>query len=220
MGKDKIIIFFRKDENPNVFRELILEALNADFGKYIICSAFFQEPQDIGGSFSTSKALLNELSNNNQNKEIDIFGIYNHYGKWKRSYDTFCMNMKNNLSHTHSINFYKFKNKSHAKVMIVKENKSSEYCLAIIGSSNLSAGAFNIPNKNWNQECDVIFYNARCPKATLIINKILENRDNSSDLFFITNYDEEHRLNKISISEKLQLLEESIRANSSKYSIE
>lgn len=79
----KIAIFFRKTAHPNIFRKLILNALKADFDKYLICTAFFQEPSYIGGSFSTSQEIISALNQSplNLRKNIDFFGIYNHYGK-------------------------------------------------------------------------------------------------------------------------------------------
>ena len=70
--------------------------------------------------------------------------------------------------------FFKFKNKkSHAKIFIANDSNDNPK-LAIIGSSNLSAGAFSNTTTRWNQECDVIFWDEteECAQAVMKKNVI------------------------------------------------
>lgn len=210
----KIIIFFRKTARPNIFRKLIKSSLRCDFEKYLICSAFFQEPEFIRGYFSTSEEVADSLaySSRKNTKEVDVFGAYNIYGKWWSSYSLFCHKLLSYRIKGVKFRFYRFKNPSHAKIFMVKDNNSID--LAIVGSSNLSAGAFDDRQKGWNQECDVIFWNTNNTKANLLIKELLENMDEYAESFFVTKYDEKDSLNQLSASYKLNKLEEMVRDNS------
>lgn len=95
----------------------------------------------------------------------------------------------------------------------------SVHSLAIIGSSNLSAGAFDNRSKNWNQECDVIFWDENDSTAKILMKKLLEKEKGHSDKFFIANYDEESDFNTEPINVKLKNIELMIRKSSDLYPI-
>lgn len=218
----KIAIFFRKTAKPNIFREIILNSLSSDFDEYCICSAFFQEPYKYSsgrasGKFSTSQDMLNSLSLKN-NKHIKIYGLYssNPFSSnkpWEKQFRLFCQNL-NSLSLKASnlkCSFYKFKNKSHAKIFFAKEKDKIQ--LAIIGSSNVSAGAFadRTSKQRWNHECDVIFWNENNIPTNSIVSSILDSlNDEDKNAIFVANYDEEHFINKINVKDKLSSLEHDI----------
>lgn len=228
----KVAIFFRKTAKPNIFRELILKALSENYSEYLICSAFFQEPYQYknnkwSGNFSTSKDMLSKLTCN-CDKEISIYGLYSSNpfssnSTWDKQFRIFCKklvcyqhrinfyNYRNPNNNYISFNFYKFKNRSHSKIFIAKKNKKID--LAIIGSSNVSAGAFadRNPKEIWNHESDVIFWNTRSISNS-IIEKIFEDYHSKlRDSCFVMTYDESHYLNnKVSILDKLNSIENEI----------
>ncbi|CUU52921.1 hypothetical protein [Actinobacillus pleuropneumoniae] len=221
----KVAIFFRNKKSPNIFREVILDSLASEFDKCTICSAFFQHPyknkkNKTIGKFSTSQEILSSLNKCNcHKKEISIYGLYAS-NNWPTQYMLTCQSLNNRLSCCCTFKFFKFKNKkSHAKIFVAKtlKNKKYEPTLAIIGSSNLSAGAFSSQNTNWNQECDVIFWDENCSKANGIMKKYLELIQEEQSTLFITNYDEEE--NKYPLSQKLSLLEKQIIESSEEYNL-
>lgn len=218
----KIAIVFRKNALPNLFREIILSSLQHDFDDYLICHAFFQEPyvsnkRQIKGGFSTSNDVINALQTSTYSKNISIYGLYS-ANTWAKQFDIFCSNLKKSGLQNKTFSFSKFNNKSHAKVFFAKEE--NKITLAIIGSSNLSAGAFSLNNQKnkWNHECDVIFWDSSPNSlSSQVINKILI-EDLPQDIYssiFILDYDEDHFLNtKMGITDKLIHLENLIINNS------
>ncbi|HHV6770345.1 TPA: phospholipase D-like domain-containing protein, partial [Haemophilus influenzae] len=165
----KFAIFLRKDAQPNFFRNIILSTLNNNyFDKYVLCSAFFQE-----NKFSTSSEVISAV-NSTRTVNIDIYGLYR--GTWNKQFNQFCSNMKNYYQNSScSTNFYKFKPNSHAKIFIAR--KKGLPLISIIGSSNLSAGAFadRTSKDKWNQECDIVIWDDSDPSSKGIIQDILEN---------------------------------------------
>lgn len=226
MSQYKIAIFLRVKQKPNFFRNLILNSLAQDFDNYVVCSAFFQEPyiQNNGkkiGKFSTSQEILNYLARNTNHKEINVFGLYPK-NQWPRQFNISCTKLYQAKSPHLRFNFFKFKHQSHAKIFIAKKRSIPE--LAIIGSSNLSAGAFADNNPRWNQESDVVFWNDKDVDAARIIRHVLDEinesarDDNPSSFVYIADYTENHPGNRgIPMQEKLQLLEQEIIANASVY---
>lgn len=212
----KVAIFFRNKNIPNVFRDVILKSLSSDFSKYIICSAFFQhEYTDRKGSprgtFNTSKELLKALYAGRCyiKKDINIYGLYES-GYWPRQYDSTCQDLfTEGCSSCMRFSFFKFKNKkSHAKIFIAKDSNDNPK-LAIIGSSNLSAGAFSNTTPRWNQECDVIFWDETDECAQDVMNTVLEYLgEEDRKMLFVTNYNEEE--NNSSLEKKLMNLEQQI----------
>ncbi|WP_386695462.1 restriction endonuclease PLD domain-containing protein [Lonepinella sp. MS14435] len=206
----KIALFLRTQANPNFFRNIVLDCLSEKYNTYILCSAFFQE-----NSFSTSAEIINKLKLN-INKHLDIYGLYR--GNWSKQFNTSCNNIVNyaNQNKTKlSVNCYQFKPNSHAKIFMAKENNTPK--LAIIGSSNLSAGAFanRTSKERWNQESDVIFWNNQCS----ISNKIIENVINKLPIelkpfIYISNYNSDHIRKDISCQKKLERLEQLMKNNS------
>lgn len=212
----KVAIFFRNKSIPNVFRNVILKSLSSDFSKYIICSAFFQHKYtDRGGrsrgEFNTSEELLKALYAGRCyiKKDINIYGLYES-GRWPRQYDSTCQHLfTEGCSSCMRFSFFKFKNKkSHAKIFIAKDSNDNPK-LAIIGSSNLSAGAFSNTTPRWNQECDVIFWDETDECAQDVMNTVLEYLgEEDRKMLFVTNYNEEE--NNSSLEKKLMNLEQQI----------
>lgn len=222
----KVAIFFRKTAKPNIFRELILKALSENYSEYLICSAFFQEPYQYknnkwSGNFSTSNDMLSNLTCNCA-KKINVYGLYSSNpfssnSTWDKQFRIFCQKLVNyqcfiylKTNNYINFNFYKFKNRSHSKIFLAKKNNKID--LAIIGSSNVSAGAFADRNQKeiWNHESDVIFWNEQSISDSIIEQVFESYHSEIEDSCFVMTYDESHYLNKISILDKLNSIENEI----------
>lgn len=210
----KFAIFLRKDAQPNFFRNIILSTLNNSyFDKYVLCSAFFQE-----NKFSTSSEVISAV-NSTRTVNIDIYGLYR--GTWNKQFNQFCSNMKNYYQNSScSTNFYKFKPNSHAKIFIAR--KKGLPLISIIGSSNLSAGAFadRTSKDKWNQECDIVIWDDSDPSSKGIIQDILENvPEQLKSFIYIANYEQTYISSDISCLDKINRLEELMKNNSVTYSV-
>lgn len=210
----KFAIFLRKDAQPNFFRNIILSTLNNNyFDKYVLCSAFFQE-----NKFSTSSEVISAV-NSTRTVNIDIYGLYR--GTWNKQFNQFCSNMKNYYQNSScSTNFYKFKPNSHAKIFIAR--KKGLPLISIIGSSNLSAGAFadRTSKDKWNQECDILIWDDSDPSSKGIIQDILENvPEQLKSFIYIANYEQTYISSDISCLDKINRLEELMKNNSVTYSV-
>lgn len=210
----KFAIFLRKDAQPNFFRNIILSTLNNNyFDKYVLCSAFFQE-----NKFSTSSEVISAV-NSTRTVNIDIYGLYR--GTWNKQFNQFCSNMKNYYQNSScSTNFYKFKPNSHAKIFIAR--KKGLPLISIIGSSNLSAGAFadRTSKDKWNQECDIVIWDDSDPSSKGIIQDILENvPEQLKSFIYIANYEQTYISSDISCLDKINRLEELMKNNSVTYSV-
>lgn len=206
----KIAFIFRKTAQPNIFREIILKALSSDFSDYLICSAFFQEPYinkkgKLHGKFSTSTDIIKVLQVPcSHRKKLNIYGVY---GKgYNLQFSLFCQELfQAQRNYNFQCKFYQFNNSSHAKIFFAKED-SGEIKLAIIGSSNLSAGAFadRLQKQGWNHESDVIFWDDQSEIANKIMNEIFEREDvKNSNSILVADY-ADHALNRgITIHERL-----------------
>ena len=84
--------------------------------------------------------------------------------------------------------------------------------MAIIGSSNVSAGAFDDRTQNqiWNHESDVFFWNEQSISNFIIESIFYNYHEELKDSCFIMKYDESHFLNKASILDKLKNIENEI----------
>lgn len=210
----KFAIFLRKDAQPNFFRNIILSTLNNNyFDKYVLCSAFFQQ-----NKFSTSSEVISAV-NSTRTVNIDIYGLYR--GTWNKQFNQFCSNMKNYYQNSScSTNFYKFKPNSHAKIFIAR--KKGLPLISIIGSSNLSAGAFadRTSKDKWNQECDIVIWDDSDPSSKGIIQDILENvPEQLKSFIYIANYEQTYISSDISCLDKINRLEELMKNNSVTYSV-
>lgn len=142
-------------------------------------------------------------------KNINIYGLYES-NNWPLQYSLTCQKLSiYGCPFCMKFSFFKFKNKkSHAKIFIAKDSYDKPK-LAIIGSSNLSAGAFSNTTSRWNQECDVIFWDETDESAQDVMNTVLEylGEENRKTLF-VADYNEEE--NESSLEKKLINLEQQI----------
>lgn len=142
-------------------------------------------------------------------KNINIYGLYEaHF--WPLQYHLTCKKLFTyGCPFCMKFSFFKFKKKkSHAKIFIAKDCDDKPK-LAIIGSSNLSAGAFSNTTPRWNQECDVIFWDETDECAQGVMNTVLEYLgEEDRKMLFVTNYNEED--NNSSLEKKLMNLEQQI----------
>lgn len=219
----KIAIFFRGKKTPNIFRRVILKAFEEAFDKYTVCSAFFQHPyinknNKTIGKFSTSNEILLALFKGRcYKKDINIYGLYES-NNWLLQYNLTCNNLHNKLACCCNFKFFKFKNrKSHTKLFIAKDIKNIPR-LAVIGSSNLSAGAFSDIGLSWNQECDVIFWDENYDISRRVMEYILDSKMfQENSLLFIADYNSKE--NNFSLENKLKLLEDQVLSSAEEYNI-
>ncbi|QPB43089.1 phospholipase D-like domain-containing protein [Rodentibacter haemolyticus] len=210
----KLAIFLRKDAKPNFFRNVILSSLgNSDFDKYILCSAFFQE-----NKFSTSSEIINTV-NLKRKLEIDIYGLYR--GSWNKQFNQFCLQVKNHYKNSFcKTNFYRFIPNSHAKVFIAK--KQGEPLISIIGSSNLSAGAFadRDSKDRWNQECDVVIWNNSNSLSKNIMKTTFANiSDSLKPFIYVSDYNQDYISSDINCLDKINELESLMKNNADTYTV-
>ncbi|HHE8733175.1 TPA: NgoFVII family restriction endonuclease, partial [Haemophilus influenzae] len=168
--------------------------------------------------FSTSSEVISAV-NSTRTVNIDIYGLYR--GTWNKQFNQFCSNMKNYYQNSScSTNFYKFKPNSHAKIFIAR--KKGLPLISIIGSSNLSAGAFadRTSKDKWNQECDIVIWDDSDPSSKGIIQDILENvPEQLKSFIYIANYEQTYISSDISCLDKINRLEELMKNNSVTYSV-
>ncbi|GCE90865.1 hypothetical protein MSKU15_2466 [Komagataeibacter diospyri] len=206
----KIAIFLRKELRINRFSQAVISTLNSPcIDNAIICSGFFQEHS----SYSVSHAkfnLLTRLAHSNP-LNLEIFGYYG----WQRpTFLTFLHNVLhiNRASPVFSLSGYRIPgDRWHAKISIAKINNTPVF--ASIGSSNITRRAFDTL-KDFNYECDIIFWDENIPEINNIMNEII---GEEADLFpsvIIANYDNQHPVNSRPLPDRLIELEHEIRKKS------
>lgn len=206
----KIAIFLRKELRVNRFSDAVVGVLNSrSIDNAIICSGFFQE--DTSYSVSTAKFnLLGRLTSFSP-LNLEIFGYYH---RQRPAFLTFIRNVLHINHSSLGISGYRIRgDKWHAKISIAKINNIPVF--ASIGSSNITRRAFD-NLKNFNYECDVIFWDETIPEINNIMNEII---GEEADLFpsvVIANYDKNHPANAKPLPDRLIDLEREIRTKSVK----
>lgn len=203
----RIAIFLRKNGSVNKFRAAILNTLRTDIvDSALVCSGFFQDD----GKFSAGSNF--DLISYRQCNPLKIttLGLYSY--SWKKQYATFFSALQSTNS---CICFTAVQKRIpsmgwHAKVFLAKQG--SKPVVGIIGSSNITRRAFGL-DKDFNYECDVIFWDETIPKIDKAISDAIGNVGDISDVI-VTYYDETHFANREPLANRLLTLEKEILAKS------
>lgn len=161
-----IAILLRNQQTPNIFRDLLLNAVQLpDIKEIIICSGFFQN--NFNKSVycaSTEGNLAQKLAASNA--EVITVGIHN--AQWKFSFDDF-----NNSLTTAGVNLAVRKvsgYKWHAKVFIASTKNGPVFSL--VGSSNMTRNAFSTSTP-FNYEADVALWIPQAKGVSSAVNGVL-----------------------------------------------
>lgn len=96
----------------------------------------------------------------------------------------------------------------HAKVFLAKQGNVP--LVGIIGSSNITRRAFGL-DKDFNYECDVVFWDESVPDIDSSMSAAIGDIDDISDVI-VTNYDDNHPANRQPLKDRLMSLEAEILA--------
>ena len=96
----------------------------------------------------------------------------------------------------------------HAKVFLAKQGNVP--LVGIIGSSNITRRAFGLA-KDFNYECDVVFWDESVPEIDKAIATAIGDTGDVSDVI-VTNYDDNHPANRQPLQSRLLTLEVEILA--------
>ncbi|AXJ05418.1 hypothetical protein CFN16_15200 [Pseudomonas fluorescens] len=94
----------------------------------------------------------------------------------------------------------------HAKVFLAKQGNVP--LVGIVGSSNITRRAFGL-DKDFNYECDVVFWDETVPEIDKAISLAIGDPGEVSDVI-VTTYDENHPANRLPLQVRLLSLEAEI----------
>lgn len=201
----RVAIFLRKTGSLNKFRAAILGALRTDIvDNALLCSGFFQEDgrYSAGADFDlTSHRSCSPL-------KITALGLYSY--SWKAQYSSFFAQLQ---AQNACVCFSAVQKRIpsmgwHAKVFLAKRGNTP--LVGIIGSSNITRRAFGL-DKDFNYECDVVFWDESVPEIDRAISAAIGDPGDVSDVI-VTNYDENHPANRQPLQTRLLSLEAEILA--------
>lgn len=168
----------------------------------LICSGFFQETSkySAGSDFDLTKHRSSTPI------KVTMIGLYTY--TWNQQYSTFLNKLvaANCAAHLTVIPKRIKGMQWHAKVFIAK--KAATPVVGIIGSSNITRRAF-AEFKDFNYECDVVFWEETIQEIDGAINGAIEGGNGFSDVV-VTNYDVSHPANNRSLEDRLIQLENEI----------
>ncbi len=201
----RVAIFLRKTGSVNRFRAAILGALRTDLvDNALLCSGFFQDD----GKYSAG-ADFDLISHRKGNPlKLTTLGLYSY--SWRAQYSTF-FNQLQAQNKCPSFSAIQMRIPSmgwHAKVFLAKQAKVP--LVGIIGSSNITRRAFGL-DKDFNYECDVVFWDETVPDIDRAMSAAIGDSDNISDVI-VTNYDANHPANRQLLQDRLSSLEFEILA--------
>lgn len=195
----------RKTGSLNKFRAAILGALRTDIvDNALLCSGFFQDDgrYSAGADFDlTSHRSCSPL-------KITALGLYSY--SWKAQYSSFFAQLQ---AQNACVCFSAVQKRIpsmgwHAKVFLAKRGNTP--LVGIIGSSNITRRAFGL-DKDFNYECDVVFWDESVPEIDRAISAAIGDPGDVSDVI-VTNYDENHPANRQPLQTRLLSLEAEILA--------
>ncbi len=201
----RVAIFLRKTGSLNKFRAAILGALRTDIvDNALLCSGFFQDDgrYSAGADFDlTSHRSCSPL-------KITALGLYSY--SWKAQYSSFFAQLQ---AQNACVCFSAVQKRIpsmgwHAKVFLAKRGNTP--LVGIIGSSNITRRAFGL-DKDFNYECDVVFWDESVPEIDRAISAAIGDPGDVSDVI-VTNYDENHPANRQPLQTRLLSLEAEILA--------
>lgn len=201
----RVAVFLRKTGSVNKFRAAILGTLRTDLvDNALLCSGFFQDDAkySAGADFDLiSHRKCNPL-------KVTTLGLYSY--SWKAQYATFFKQLQTqNKCPCFSAVQMRIPNMGwHAKVFLAKQGNVP--LVGIIGSSNITRRAFGL-DKDFNYECDVVFWDESIPKIDRAITIAIGDVGDVSDVI-VTNYDDNHPANQQPLQSRLSTLEAAILA--------
>ncbi|WIH05331.1 hypothetical protein KHF85_02075 [Xanthomonas translucens pv. graminis] len=200
---DNIAFFFRNKLSENRFSDSVLAALSTpSIDSALLCSGFFQEDS----SYSVSAKRFSSISRCCHKIDLTTVGYYK---GGKPSYTAFNKGIAKHCCNT-CINHKPLRlpgDKWHAKIFIGKTQ--GEPVIAAIGSSNLTRRAFDT-KKNFNYECDVLFWDGSNKLISSRISTILGESPDESMSIVVAKVDYSHPVNRVPVTEKLKELEREI----------
>lgn len=200
---DNIAFFLRNKLSENRFSDSVLAALNTpSVDSALLCSGFFQEDS----SYSVSAKKFSSISRCSNKLDLTAVGYYK---RGKPSYTAFSKGIAAHCCKA-CINHKPLRlpgDKWHAKIFIGKTQ--GEPVIAAIGSSNLTRRAFDT-KKNFNYECDVLFWDGSNPLISSAISTILGEIPDETMSIVVAKVDDHHPVNRVPVSEKLKELEKEI----------
>jgi phosphatidylserine/phosphatidylglycerophosphate/cardiolipin synthase-like enzyme len=201
----RVAIFLRKTGSINKFRTAILETLRTDLvDNALLCSGFFQDTAkySAGADFDlTSFRKRSPL-------KVTTLGLYSY--TWKAQYVAFFSQLQaqNKCPSFSAVQMRIPSMGWHAKVFLAKSGNRP--LVGIIGSSNITRRAFGL-EKDFNFECDVVFWDETVPQINTAITTAIGDTGEASDVI-ITNYDDDHPANQQPLQNRLLTLESEILA--------
>lgn len=201
----RVAIFLRKTGPVNKFRAAILGALRTDLvDNALLCSGFFQD--DAKYSAGMDFDLISHRKHNPL--KVTTLGLYSY--TWKAQYATFFTQLQaQNKCPTFSAVQMRIPSMGwHAKVFLAKQGNVP--LVGIIGSSNITRRAFGL-DKDFNYECDVVFWDESVPDIDSSMSAAIGDIDDISDVI-VTNYDDNHPANRQPLKDRLMSLEAEILA--------
>lgn len=200
---NNVAFFLRNKLHENRFSSAVLAALNMPaVDSALLCSGFFQEDS----SYSVSAERMGTISRCGHRLDLTTVGYYK---GGKASYSAFTAGIAASCCSI-CINHTPLRlrgDKWHAKVFVGKSQ--GEPVIAAIGSSNMTRRAFDTA-KNFNYECDVLFWNEADQAVSSQISAILGETADESMSVVVANVDRSHPTNRVPITEKLKALEQEI----------
>lgn len=199
----RVAIFLRKNAATNKFRRTILNTLRTPtIDEALICSGFFQDD----GKYSAGGELDVIGHRPSSPLHVTTLGLYSY--SWKAQYATFFSQLQsvNSAPHFTAVQKRIPSIGWHAKVFLAKH--AGKPMVGIVGSSNITRRAFG-ELKDFNYECDVVFWDETHPAIDSAIERAIGDVGNIPDVI-VTTYDERHRANRISLRDRLLQLEAEI----------
>lgn len=168
----------------------------------LLCSGFFQD----NAKYSTGADFDLITHRSGTPLKLTTLGLYSY--SWRGQYSTFFsqIQMKNASPIFTALQKRLPSMGWHAKVFLAKA--AGQPVIGIVGSSNVTRRAFG-EVKDFNYECDVVMWNESIPIIDGVVNAAIGNTGDVSDVI-VTNYDENHRANGMSLESRLLSLEAEI----------
>jgi hypothetical protein len=137
---------------------------------------------------------------------LTTLGLYSY--RWKAQYSTFFTQIqKKNACPCFTAVQKRIPSMGwHAKVFLAKS--AGQPVVGIIGSSNVTRRAFG-ELKDFNYECDVVMWEESNPTIDAVVNAAIGDPGDVSDVI-VTNYDDDHRANRVPLQNRLLSLEAEI----------
>ncbi len=207
---NSVAFLLRNKLSENRFSDAVLDVLNVSkVDSALLCSGFFQEDKSYSVScnqFSRIYRCCNKLN----------LATVGYYAGTKTAYTKFLNNIRRGLCPICvKVSSYRIPgDKWHAKVFIAKAKGVP--VMAAIGSSNMTRRAFD-SFKNFNYECDVIFWDETDPEINRIMTGALGEQPDDFLSTVVARVDENSPLNKVPVKNRLAALEKEIMAKAVVY---